>query len=101
MESRNNSTWVDRLYTDTSLVDRLDDDEVQRLMTWAESRLESVDSDQEAERLLASIRLLNRYAGEGGAFEELFAALRANASTPNRSTSPPDDFDPEITKVYP
>ena len=69
------SFWIDRLYDDESLTDNLTDAEAARILKWAESRMTSCSSSEEAEKVIAALRQVNRLAGEGHPFEDLFAAL--------------------------
>jgi hypothetical protein len=96
-----NNLWIDRLYSDAGLTSNLHDADAEQLLRWAESQLENLDSEQEAERLLASLRLVNRYVREGQAFEGLFAALRAHSLRSDRGSTQPDDLGLEINNVYP
>ena len=50
-----------------------------------------------------SVRLLNRYVKEGGAFEQLFTALRANTfrSEAESLTERPEELGPEMDAIYP
>lgn len=97
----NTQNWIDRLYADRSLIAQLHASDAEQLMRWSEAELENLQSDQEAERLFVSLRLINRYVQEGEAFEGLFAALRANSLRVDRSVIDPDEIDPEITNYYP
>jgi hypothetical protein len=96
--------WIDQLYSDHSLTDNLEGEDSERLRSWSESQLAECESQVEATRLLDTIRLLNRYVREGGAFEDLFIALRANmlrAGMHFPSSVHPDELDPELEKLYP
>ena len=94
---------IDRLYSDESLTDNLEDDDAEELLSWAESHLASCGTGKEAERLFDSIRLVNRYVKEGEPFEGLFAALRANTlrSETGDLSIDPTSFDPDMANTYP
>jgi hypothetical protein len=94
---------INRLYNDESLTDNLADDEAEELLSWAESHLASLGTDKDAERLLDSIRLVNRYVKEGEPFEGLFVALRANAlrSETDDLSIERNAIDPDIANTYP
>jgi hypothetical protein len=93
---------IDRLYSDESLTDNLDDSDAEELLSWAESHLAS-GGDRDGERLIDAIRLVNRYVKEGEPFEGLFVALRANTlRTETEDLSiPRTAIDPDIANTYP
>lgn len=94
---------IDRLYSDESLTDNLEDNDAEELLSWAESHLASCGTGKEAERLFDSIRLVNRYVKEGESFEGLFVALRANTlrSETGDLSIHPTSIDPDIANTYP
>ena len=100
----NSDTWIDRLYNDESLTDNLEDDDAERLLSWAESQLMECDSDGAAQQLIESIRLLDHYVGEGESFDELFTAMRANSLARTHDPAPgtpPEMADPLLDDIYP
>jgi hypothetical protein len=100
----NTDLWIDRLYNDESLTDNLEDEDAERLLSWAESQLIECDSDGSAQQLIESIRLLDHYVGEGESFDELFGALKANSFSCRPDAplaSPTDDADPMMSDMYP
>ncbi|MBX7216664.1 MAG: hypothetical protein K1X90_06790 [Candidatus Kapabacteria bacterium] len=99
----NTDIWVDRLYADPSLTDNLQDNDAERLLSWTESQLMECDSDGTARQLIESIRLLNRYVGQGRPFDELFLALKANTTElhPATMSEPLQSADPNLTEQYP
>lgn len=99
----NTDIWIDRLYQDASLTDNLQDQDAERLLSWAESQLMECDSDGTARQLLESIRLLDHYVGQGRTFDELFLALKANTPGlhPSTPTQAPSSADPNLLEQYP
>jgi len=99
----NADIWIDRLYEDAGLTDNLLDHDAERLLSWTESQLMESDSDGTARQLIESIRLLNRYVGQGRPFAELFLALKAN--TPGLHPTNPTELlvsaDPNLLEQYP
>jgi hypothetical protein len=88
----NTNTWIDRLYEDEGLTDGLADDDAELLLSWAENRLATCESDQDALHLFDALRLLSRYVEEGENFDHLFAALKANST---------GQADPATETIYP
>ena len=69
------SPWIDRLRDDEALTDNLDDDQARRLLGWGERQLDAATSDADAERVLTTMRELNRRAGDGEEPARLLAEL--------------------------
>lgn len=103
LTAMNTDIWIDRLYQDASLTDNLQDQDAERLLSWAESQLMECDSDGTARQLLESIRLLDHYVGQGRTFDELFLALKANTPGlhPSTPTQAPSSADPNLLEQYP
>ena len=96
------NTWIDRLYDDESITDGLDDAEAEQILSWAENHLTTCESEQDALHLINDVRLVSRYVQEGGNFEHLFTALRANATRDAIVGGPsPGDLDPGTETIYP
>ncbi len=72
-----NSSWIDRLYSDESLTDNLDDDDARSILAWGETELESCRSEADAEGIIGAIREINRRVGDGETFAALMLPPRA------------------------
>jgi hypothetical protein len=81
------SPWIDRLHDDEALTDNLDDAQAERLLAWGEKELAASTSDDEAERVIAAMRDVNRRAGEGEAPDELIAGLERRERERERDTA--------------
>ena len=97
------NTWIDRLYDDEALTEGLDDAEAQQILSWAENHLATCESEQDALHLIEAVRLLGRYVHEGGNFEHLFTALKANSTriAVAGGTPAPGELDPGTETLYP
>lgn len=97
------NVWIDRLYDDETITEGLEDVEAEQVLSWAENHLATCESEQDALHLLNDVRLLSRYVQEGGSFEHLFTALRANSpGAPAIDGGPhPGELDPGTETLYP
>jgi|GEM_PF-3569284 len=71
----NPALLIERLRDDEGLTDNLGDDEAEVLLQWGERRLALCASEEEAGEVIGMIRAVNREAGRGGRFAELFSQL--------------------------
>lgn len=99
----NADIWIDRLYQDSALTENLQDQDAERLLSWAESQLMECDSDGAARQLMESIRLLDNYVSQGRTFDELFLALKVNTPGlhPSIPAQAPNSADPNLFEQYP
>ena len=67
---------IDRLYSDVSLTSNLHPEQTEQLLSWAEGYVQEYASTLVFDRFCDELRLLNRYVGQGGRFDHLFAQLR-------------------------
>lgn len=83
------SLWIDRLYEDESLSDNLEQEEAQRLFSWAEKRLSECVSNEGAETIIGVVRRVGRLVEQGASFERLLAILEKNtvSNTPTSAST--------------
>ncbi|MBC8145474.1 MAG: hypothetical protein H7X80_07800 [bacterium] len=83
------------------MTEGLADDEAQSILSWAENHLAACENEGDALRLLDSVRLLSRYVQEGGLFDHLFTALKANTAPRSSVVPEPGDLDSSVETIYP
>lgn len=76
--------WLDRLFEDESLGGNLTDDERDRLLAWGERRLMACDSDEQAERVVKSMRRIDRLVARGGRFSLIDRLVLSSSLDPHR-----------------
>lgn|GEM_PF-7063132 len=82
-----NSSWIDRLYSDEALTDNLDDDEARALLAWGEEQLSACGSEADATAIIEAIREINRRVGDGETFAALMPPSRTAAGPITRSAA--------------